>query len=344
MKRYESLDWLRGILAFIIMIYHYTNWEYGSANSIGFLSILGIYGVSIFFALSGLSMALVYNNHMNSINASLKFYVRRLFRLLPLLWIGIFVVSWLHFNDFGYVDYQKIFLNLTLLFGFISPDSYINVGAWSIGNECVYYAITPIIFILFNRSIHLGNLAVLFSVLIGVWFGFNLLDSNQALSEQWAIYINPFNNIMFYMLGVGLYFNFHHKTLPSIAKYLILIPLLIFVFYPTNGNQISIVTGYQRFIFVGCAIMITLGAYKLNLTCNLNSFVSKSLTHLGEITYGIYLLHPILYVLSKRLYSTSSEFTIITNVCLTIIAAHLVYRFYEKPFILLGKRLTDSAS
>ncbi|HOY69302.1 MAG TPA: hypothetical protein PLZ85_00405 [Methylotenera sp.] len=57
MGRLDSLDWLRGLLAFSIMIYHLTSWEISPLESSHLLGRLGIYGVSMFFLLSGLSMA-----------------------------------------------------------------------------------------------------------------------------------------------------------------------------------------------------------------------------------------------------------------------------------------------
>jgi peptidoglycan/LPS O-acetylase OafA/YrhL len=53
--------------------------------------------------------------------------VRRLFRLLPLLWIAIAVVVGIGFILNGQIDIYKIFLNVTLLFGFVAPGEYINI-------------------------------------------------------------------------------------------------------------------------------------------------------------------------------------------------------------------------
>ncbi|WP_447505644.1 acyltransferase family protein [Acinetobacter pittii] len=93
MKRFESLDWLRGMMAFSIMIYHLISWEVFHPQSGNILGNFGIYGVSIFFVLSGLSMGIVYNNYIKNFHTSIVFFIRRLFRLLPLLWIAIAIVA-----------------------------------------------------------------------------------------------------------------------------------------------------------------------------------------------------------------------------------------------------------
>ncbi len=85
-SRIETLDWLRGLMALSIMFYHLTYWIVSPLDSSNPLGRLGVYGVSIFFVLSGLSMAIVYNVYIKSIRASINFYVRRIFRIWPLLW------------------------------------------------------------------------------------------------------------------------------------------------------------------------------------------------------------------------------------------------------------------
>nr|WP_279290178.1 hypothetical protein [Clostridium cibarium] len=69
------------------MAYHLYYWRVAPLNADSCLGRLGIYAVSIFFILSGLSMAIVYNGFINSIKTSFVFLVRRIFRIWPLLWI-----------------------------------------------------------------------------------------------------------------------------------------------------------------------------------------------------------------------------------------------------------------
>jgi exopolysaccharide production protein ExoZ len=135
--RNEPLDWLRGLLAAAIMLYHLV------ASSL--LGRLGVYGVSMFFVLSGLSIALVYHRFIIDGATAGRFFVRRVFRIWPLLWLAVIAVAVARALQGREVNWSQIALNLTTLFGFISPSDYINTGAWSIGNEMVYYALTPAI-------------------------------------------------------------------------------------------------------------------------------------------------------------------------------------------------------
>lgn len=325
-------------MAFAIMIYHLTGWTLFHPEAGSVLGNFGIYGVSIFFVLSGLSMAIVYNHFIKDFRTSLVFFVRRLFRLLPLLWIAIFVVTFaLYFMKGEPLDIYKIFLNITLLFGFVAPDAYINTGAWSIGNETFYYAFTPFLIMLYARSKLLGNLAVLGLVALGMYFAFTALEPSKTLSAQWTIYINPFNNFFLYACGLALYYNFHYISMKNIANILIVISLAVLCLYPVTGDQINIVTGINRIVFALASIMLTLGFYKLEI--ELPNWFAKPFANLGEATYGVYLLHPIVFYATNKLIGNPYLCIALTSFA-TIIAANLSYHIYEKKFIKIGKKVT----
>lgn len=54
MGRLHFLDYLRGIAALGIMLFHYSCWVFGEPEHGGFMARVGIYGVSVFYVLSGL--------------------------------------------------------------------------------------------------------------------------------------------------------------------------------------------------------------------------------------------------------------------------------------------------
>ena len=85
-----------------------------------------------------------------------------------------------------------------------------------------------------------------------------------------------------------------------------------------------------------------------NLSFHLNNPFGRTLSFLGEISYSIYLLHPIIWTLSysflKRIspYVEVSEIIqIVLPVTVTIFASSLIYNTYEKFFIRKGKAITE---
>lgn len=324
-------------MALAIMFYHIVGWKFEHPEAGSLLGNFGVYGVSVFFVLSGLSMAIVYNNFIKDARSSLIFFVRRLFRLLPLLWVAVAIQTFLNFWVGENVDIIQILLNITLFFGFFEPDAAINLGAWSIGNEAVYYALTPLLIMLYAKNKLMGNLAVAISILIALYFAFYLINLNSAYEEQWSTYQNPFNNLFLYACGIALYYNFHNVNLARFAPIIILLAFLTLVYYPVAGDQLLIITDINRVILSFASVALTLGFYKIDI--KLPSALSTLLAKLGEATYGVYLLHPIVFVFVNQVFEQPLLCVIITSLA-TIVIANFSYKFYEKPFIKLGKRIT----
>jgi exopolysaccharide production protein ExoZ len=345
-KRLNSLDWQRGLLALSIMMYHLTLWKLEKPDSTHIIGRLGVYGVSMFFVLSGLSMAFVYNKYICDFRSSYNFFIRRIFRIWPLLWMAIFAVTFgnLLFNKD--VNWLTVFLNLTTIFGFINPGLYINTGAWSIGNEMVYYALTPGLIFLFNKKILYGNIFLMVTLFVGAYFAADLMSTQYTLAKQWQNYINPFNNLYFYCAGVAIFYNFKYITINNkLALLFLIISLVIFLYYPVVGDQINIVTGLNRAVFSFASILMVIAFYKVNVV--LPKFFSVSLTQLGMVTYGVYLLHPVIFqfleIIFKKLnIITTPVVTIFLTIMLTLIVALFSFNFLESPLIRLGKFITSN--
>lgn len=344
MGRLDVLDWQRGLLAISVMFYHLSSWYITSLDSGSLLGRLGIYSVSMFFVLSGLSMALVYKSFLIDIKSSIKFFTRRIFRILPLLWLSIGLVIFVVGKSFSV---EKIILNLTLSFGFIAPSEYINTGAWSIGNELVYYSLTPFIFMIFNRNVLLGNAFLIFTMLVGAWFSHYKLDPKLSLATQWNTYINPFNNFYFYVSGIAIVYNFSSFNFRQTHVLTIFFAsALLLTFYPVDGNQINIATGGARVALSIASILMVLSAYKAVI--ELPKAINYILTSIGLATYSIYLLHPIVSeIISIKIINTHSlgnlEKVMVFSMA-TILLSIMVYHVIEKPCIKLGKLITQGGA
>jgi len=337
MHRLYNLDYLRGLAAFGIMIYHYIGWVSGNSHSESFMGRVGVYGVSIFYVLSGLTLYYVYYDKMTpSMDEVLAFFKKRVFRILPLLWL-VTILSIVLLKQKQ--DISTIVYNLTGLFGFLEWNKYIATGAWSIGNELVFYVFFPLFIMAAKRS---KISFALFSVLIFsiyLYFTFFVLTTSLELSDQWRDYVNPLNQLFFFLGGflIGYIFkNVVIKNFLSIA--IILIGFGLFVLYPVTGNQVYLVTGFTRVTFTLSCLLICLGFYKL--TIKLPDTLHKPLTLLGEASYSVYLLHPIVYFIisSKYMVPLSGGVRFTLAVCCTLVLSYFVYEYFEKYFVNLGKK------
>lgn len=106
-------------MAISVMSYHLIIWLFFELNASTLIGRLGLYAVAVFFILSGLSMAIVYNTYIKNEKRAILFFVRRIFRIWPLLWICIVLVVLPNYFIFKEIDVVAIVLNITTAFGFI---------------------------------------------------------------------------------------------------------------------------------------------------------------------------------------------------------------------------------
>ena len=295
-KRNYNLDYLRGLAAFAIMIYHYLSWTLGRFSSDSFMGRVGIYGVSIFYVLSGLTLYFVYIDKMKPTRMELfHFYKKRILRIFPLLWLVTIIAVIIQKQS---PDFINLFLNLSGLFGFLRWDKYYSTGAWSIGNELVFYVFFPIFIYLVKKSKGLMVLLsfILFSIYI--YFAFVKLTPDLKLREQWKDYVNPLNQVFLFLSGFYIgYLSNEVKFNKRITTSLLILGLIVFVFYPVSGDLINLVTGFNRIIFTICCILICFSFFKLNY--KFSEKLHKPLKFLGEASYSVYLLHPLSFKLTQ---------------------------------------------
>ena len=344
-QRVPALDWLRGLLALAIMTYHLTNFAHGGSqqwDAGSLIGKLGIYGVAVFFLLSGLSMTVGYDHSLGNWHGIARFWLRRLFRLLPLLWLVLALVLVPLWWSGGRTDALVLLLNLSASFGFVQPDAYINTGAWTIGNEMVYYALTPLLLLAYRRRLWLGNALLLGSLALAAAYAGWWLDPDQTLAEQWNVYVEPMDNLFLYVTGVALYYNLKPRAWAP-GWPLLLLAALAFALVPASGDQIVLITGARRLLLpLLCSVVVAV-CWRGSL--RLPRWLDRGLEHLGLVSYGIYLLHPIVFGwLQPGLNAAGFGQPLVLEpvvMLTTVLLASLLWRYYEEPMVKLGRRLSQ---
>lgn len=328
--------------AFGIMIYHCYSWLYGVPADDSFLRKWGVYGVSSFYILSGLTLYHVYFYRMKPSASDLKdFFLKRIFRIYPLL---ILVILLTVASNRHLPDLKLLFLNLTGLFGFFKWDGYIGTGVWSIGNELVFYTFFPI-FVYLSKKNKVAFIA--FSMLLlsaFIYFAFfNLhIDASLFNKDQWAIYVNPLNQVFLFLSGylMGQYLT-HMKFSSWVNISIFMIALIAFIFYVPVG--LNLAAGINRVILFAASFLLCLAFYKN--TFRLIPTVDNSLRFLGEASFSIYLLHPIVFIILKFIATVlkiqlSPIIHLSAAVAITLLSSYFCYTYFELYFIRLGKKVT----
>ena len=133
---------------------------------------------------------------------------------------------------------------------------------------------------------------------------------------------------------------------PLTAIGMLMAGVLLFVFYPVTGDRIHLVTDMPRMAMTTSCFLICIGFYKINF--RLPGIVNRGLKMLGEASYSVYLLHPIVHRLTGFLIAYISQHFIhlpervrfIAAVIFTLVGSYFVYQYFEKFFIRLGKKVS----
>ena len=349
--RVETLDYLRGILAFSVLFYHFHGWakiEFAYPFE-QLLDRLGIYAVVTFYIISGASLAIVYSKRNIDRKFMTEYAAKRFLRIAPLFWLATTLTIALNYRNVSQLAPipfpQALFLNYTLTFGWLKPDAYFATGAWSIGNELVFYSVLPLLLLALGRSLKVFSMAIVATILIGFGISFYAMNPAVPLAEQWSVYINPLNQLYFFAVGtaIGVMAIKQQQHISSVWLALAFgAAWLLFAFWPVGEDQIFLVTGFERILFslLCFAFCYVAAVWKKPF----HPFAASALGYLGVTSYSIYLLHPIIFKAANYI-NQLGKFGLPVGVVafgiampLTLIAAGMSYKFLEKPFMRLGKK------
>lgn len=341
-SRLHNLDYLRGLAAASIMFYHFTTWSFGEYDADTLIRRIGIYGVAIFYVLSGLTLYHVYFKKLFITENIISFFKKRVLRIFPLLWLATLATIVLNRES---PDATKLVLNLSGLFGLVAWDKYFAVGAWSIGNELVFYLLFPFLIIIARYS---KKAFLLLSVLLlGVYtvFAFQILDPSVQLSMQWKNYVNPLNQAFLFVGGFAIGLFFENQRV-SVLNGLLLIAagFALFILYPASGDASQLVTDFARLSFTLSCFLICTGFYKIEFSKT--NLITKILEITGKSSYSIYLLHPLVWGATGFILTRMGNRSIVVKqvmaVAITFMVSYFVYEKFEKYFMKLGSRKVSS--
>lgn len=348
--RIQSIDYLRGLMSLSIVIYHFstsfTTW--GMTDSGTVLGRLGIYAVTAFYVISGMALYLAHRKDEWTVTQYGVFILRRFLRLAPIYWVPLIVYTVFCFQyDNGFsIDSWKYIQNIFLIFGFTNPTEYMIMGGWSIGNEIVFYLLFPVFILMANNKIS-SMLLLIVSVVLLTYCAFYFLIPDVKLSRQWAKYIEPMNQVYYFSMGVLA----AKWLLPIVGKrrkmmiFFALFLSMAFVYYPTSGDQINIITGPEKIIF-SILILGVCSAFFLIGDLQCIKLLHLLLKFLGDISYPLYLLHGVSFLYFRKLIFTPGMsdqkliFSGLGLLCLLLLLSWLCHMAIEKPIIKMSKRLS----
>ena len=353
----EATNFLRGICALAILIFHYQHFFYvgtGSTifdrSSLPFYFIFSLFydsgylAVQIFWCISGLIMTHSYVNRKHT--SAKEFTVARFARLYPLHIFTLLVVAALQkisfqrlktFQIYGSNDFFHFLLSLFFVqsWGFEKGYSF-NGPTWSVSLEVMIYIVFFFVISFLARFRVLVPIAVLIIYKLSV---------NIEL-------ISLFRNCLaYFFFGVGVYFC-STFVIEKFSRSLIVLILVIeaFVFLALrNLDLISFDSGGNGYIW-GTAFLVFFVAQIDG--SRLAPLLIKAKI-LGDLSYSVFLWHVPIQITIKLVqakYSIDNSIAynklfFIFFIALTYFVGYLSYRFIEQPAQrLIRKRFARNAA
>jgi peptidoglycan/LPS O-acetylase OafA/YrhL len=335
MRHSANLDILRSFAVSVVLIDHLVrtlaaHTGFHNAAIMAFTSQIGHAGVLAFFVHT--SLVLMYSLERLTRTAgrvSLRFYLRRFFRIYPLSIFCVALVLVLHIPSSTWreaiiITPSVILANLLLVQNLFTKTS-VTSSLWSLPYEVQMYLVLPALYYLSRRKnslLYLGGLFAVFCCL-----GFLIAWKTDHLNM--AAYIPCF------ICGV-LCFSLRDRIPASVSSVLWppFVLLLISCYCLTNlhdGPNFWI--GWIFCLLLGLAI----NAFHDSTNRPLNVVAGK----IALYSYGVYLIHlPILYLIFIVFDIKNLFFGPLLFVALTFAVSIVLYHFIESPFIEIGSKLS----
>jgi exopolysaccharide production protein ExoZ len=325
---YESVHLLRGFSAFVVLFGHNFGWYKLPAidpaiNAIRSICDLGVLGVTIFFVISGFVLPLSLTKGYALVDYH-RFLAKRFIRIEPTYAVSIaislailLIKTRLAPNAIPYPFILNQFLaHFAYLIPFTSYDWY-NTVYWTLAIEFQFYLLIALVFPIWNKGTGYA---------IGIACCFSCLAFLQGVLPQ----VGLLSKAPLFAAGMLALTALRAET--SRGRYLAFFTAAIIALIHEVATDAD---GAGLFAIATVAVIVL---WKAPVT---------PLRYLGTISYSLYISHyPIVFLTNQaaRYYLGDEGHPLLYvvafgNFVLTLVIAHYMYRFIEKPTQDISKKI-----
>ncbi|QMC73378.1 acyltransferase family protein [Escherichia fergusonii] len=305
-KEVYSIQYARGFAALFVFFSHYKDTINNSLTINGrglgdFLFMNGGFGVDLFFVISGFVILMSTEKSSSRGMNCMDFLIKRFFRIYPLLIVTVLTIGFLR----GYDMHRILISIIPLHLNYASMAPYFNYNvlyvAWTITYELIFYAVFLLAMAInhkYRGLICILLLSIMFSA-IRVYTGDGItFDTKNNIDISQLVFFTPIASVLssplilnfilgmlsytFYKLLVN---DFNKSSYLKIPMILLISICILFLFSD------SVLKGHGPLKWGGVSfILIT------TITLYEDFFgiqKRKGWLFLGDISYSLYMVHPI---------------------------------------------------
>jgi peptidoglycan/LPS O-acetylase OafA/YrhL len=368
LRRILQLDGLRGIAIGLVLLHHYVYQMHPSmpdalSTILIPLASLGWSGVDLFFILSGFLIGGILVDAKDSVNYYRTFYIRRVFRILPIYLLLVllgFLLTELSAHSTGAVSRialhpapWRYYLTFTQNFYFAKHSdvlSYLQI-TWSLAVEEQFYLTLPLLVRKINKDKLLAvavAMVVIFGVLRSVLYWNGYINAMQSYVLPFCRFDSLFIGVACAMLvrNENLYAWLQRHPRPLAAATVVLGSAFFSMDHRLWARNLLLHTvGFTTIgLFYGAVMMLVLIRPE-GLLARAMRF--KPLMSLGTISYCVYLIHGYVLIISDQLLQLALRLSdvemwaaIVLGATMTLLLAQGSWTFFESRMIALSHRFT----
>lgn len=333
MRYVPQLDGLRAIAILAVLVTHF--WAYPKGHELlNHLAAFGWVGVDLFFVLSGYLITGILRDTRDDPHHYRNFYARRALRIFPLYYLLLVLVlvalplvkpmhpvenSWMFWIYAGNIalaeaGWQLFLLDIT----------------WSLSLEEQFYLIWPAaIRRLSNKRVMQVCLAVIIAMPIlrwllweplgWMWLHMVLRADGFAVGALIAVAMREGINVRRFgaliVIGIGIFW------------------LVLTGSFARNSMLVGTIGYSATALMCGAGLILALNAKWLT---------SKVMVHIGRVSYGVYIYHPLCLaavslILAKQTGLLGSLMQLVVVSAVAVAVATVSHRVYETPFLRLKR-------
>lgn len=289
--RVAGWDLLRGLCALTVAVYHLLYWL-----QLAQLPALGTYGVYLFFVLSGASLAWTYGGRdLRAWPAWRDFLLLRGLRLAPLFVPLTLLFAWMlvaHRGSWPPGLGGYLLQNLLFVFGLHDPvRTAVLIGAWSLGIEVVFYLMFPLLLASLAQAWLRWALLLALAAVQAGWIAHTL--GRQGWEAGVVAYHQVPAFAAYFQAGcmIGWWQRRHAPAWPLSAGLgaIVALGLLLGLLMPQAAGQE--IAGWRGLVLAPACVaaVAVVGAAQVR-----TAWLRRLASFAGDVTYGTYLLHPVL--------------------------------------------------